>query len=213
MSTISPEIGGAVPETNRAVHALAGLGALGIVFGDIGTSPLYTLKTAFGFLHGDATPDRILSILSLVVWTLFLVTSIKSVVVAMSIDNDREGGILALMSPLGVQRHRRLAIVVAGLLGTALIYCDGAITPAIFVLSALEGLDIAAPAVQLYVVPTAAAILAALLLAQPLGTSRIGTALGPIMLVWFVVIGALGLWGIVQDPWVLFAIIPYYGLH
>jgi len=80
-------------------------------------------------------------------------------------------------------------------------------------LCALEGLDIAAPAVQLYVVPAAVAILAALLLAQPLGTSRIGTALGPIMLVWFVVIGALGLWGIVQDPWVLFAIIPYYGLH
>jgi hypothetical protein len=109
MSTISPEIGGAVPETNRAVLALAGLGALGVVFGDIGTSPLYTLKTAFGFLHGDATPDRILGILSLVVWTLFLVTSIKYVVVAMSIDNDSEGGILALMSLLGVQRHRRLA--------------------------------------------------------------------------------------------------------
>ena len=114
---------------------------------------------------------------------------------------------------LGVQRHRRLAIVVAGLLSAALIYCDGAITPAIFVLSALEGLDIAAPAVQLYVVPAAVAILAALLLAQPPYTSRISTAVGAIMLVWFVVIGAFGLWGDRARPWVLFAIIPYYGLH
>jgi KUP system potassium uptake protein len=135
------------------------------------------------------------------------------VLVAMSIDNDGEGGILALMSLLGVKQHRRPAIIVAGLLGAALIYGDGAITPAISVLSALEGLDIAAPELKNYVVPAAVAILLALFAVQPLGTSRIGAAFGPIMALWFVAIGALGLWGIARDPAVLLAINPYYGLH
>jgi KUP system potassium uptake protein len=152
----------AQPDRGRAAFALAGLSALGIVFGDIGTSPLYTLKTVFAFLGGEATPDRILGVLSLVVWTLFIVTSVKYVIVAMSIDNDGEGGILALMSLLGVQRQRRPAIVLAGLLGAALIYGDGAITPAISVLSALEGFEIAAPGLTAYVVPAAVAILLAL---------------------------------------------------
>jgi KUP system potassium uptake protein len=202
-----------VPQPRRAALAVAGVAALGIVFGDIGTSPLYTLKTAFDFLHGDATPERILGILSLVFWTLFLITSVKYVTIAMSIDNDGEGGILALMSLLGVKQHRRPAILVAGLLGAALIYGDGTITPAISVLSALEGLDIAAPDLKHYVVPAAVAILAALFAVQPLGTSRIGAAFGPIMAVWFVSIGALGLWGIARDPGVLVALNPYYGLH
>src|ERR1700688_2061377 len=190
-----------VPKPRRAALALTGLAALGIVFGDIGTSPLYTLKTAFDFLQGDATPDRILGVLSLVIWTLFLITSVKYVAVAMSIDNDGEGGILALMSLLDVKHHRRPAIVVASLLGAALIYGDGAITPAISVLSALEGLDIAAPSLTHYVVPTAVVILAALFAVQPRGTSRIGATFGPIMAFWFVSIGALGLWSIAQDPW------------
>src|SRR5271154_3667011 len=157
----------AVAKTGRTALALTGLAALGIVFGDIGTSPLYTLKTAFDFLHGDPTPERILGILSLVIWTLFLITSIKYVTVAMSIDNDGEGGILALMSLLGIKQRQRPVIVVLGLLGAALIYGDGAITPAISVLSALEGLDIAAPAVHHYVVPAAVAILLALFAVQP----------------------------------------------
>jgi KUP system potassium uptake protein len=164
-------------------------------------------------LHGDPTEARILGILSLVLWTLFLVTSIKYVLVAMSIDNDGEGGILALMSLLGVKQHRRPIIVLAGLLGAALIYGDGAITPAISVLSALEGLDIAAPGLQPYIVPAAVAILAVLFALQPFGTSRIGAAFGPVMLLWFLSIGALGLWGIAKDPWVLRAINPLYGLH
>jgi KUP system potassium uptake protein len=214
MTSISPgEIGDSVPKTSRAVVALTTLAALGIVFGDIGTSPLYTLKTAFDFLRGDATPERILGILSLVIWTLFLVTTIKYVIVAMSIDNEGEGGILALMSLLGVKEYRRPAIILAGLLGAALIYGDGAITPAISVLSALEGLDIAAPALQHYVVPAAVIILVALFASQPLGTSRIGAAFGPIMALWFVSIGVLGLWGIAKDPWVLLAINPLYGFH
>src|ERR1700733_10920845 len=203
----------ALAKPRPAAVAAMGVAALGIVFGDIGTSPLYTLKTAFDYLHGDATPERVLGILSLVIWTLFLITSVKYVTVAMSIDNDGEGGILALMSLLGIKQRQRPVIVVLGLLGAALIYGDGAITPAISVLSALEGLDIAAPAVHHYVVPAAVVILLALFAVQPLGTSRIGAAFGPIMLLWFVTIGALGLWGIAQYPWVLQAINPYYGAH
>ncbi len=192
---------------------MMGLAALGIVFGDIGTSPLYTLKTAFGFLGGDATPDRILGMLSLLFWTLFLITSIKYVIIAMSIDNDGEGGILALMSLLGVQRQHRPAIILTGLLGAALIYGDGAITPAISVLSALEGLEIATPSLTDYVLPAAVVILLVLFAVQPLGTSRIGAAFGPVMLVWFIAIGALGLWGVARYPAVLVAVNPYYGLH
>jgi KUP system potassium uptake protein len=201
------------PVSRRSSPALAGLAALGIVFGDIGTSPLYTLKTAFDVLGSDPTPDRILGMLSLVIWTLFLITSVKYVAVAMSIDNDGEGGILALMSLLGMKERRRPLIVAAGLLGAALIYGDGAITPAISVLSALEGLNIAAPATESYIVPLAVCILVALFVAQPLGTSRIGAAFGPIMLFWFLAIGVLGAWGVTQNPSVFLALNPYYGFR
>ncbi len=125
-----------------------GIAALGVVFGDIGTSPLYTLKTVFALTGGTATPDAALGVLSLIIWTLIIITSVKYVSVAMRIDNDGEGGILALMSLLGVKRKHRPAIVALGLFGAALIYGDGAITPAISVLSALEGLQIAAPALS-----------------------------------------------------------------
>ena len=215
MTAIAPsELENPIPaKTPRSDLAIAGLAALGIVFGDIGTSPLYTLKTAFEFVGGEPTPERILGILSLLIWTLFLITSIKYVAVAMSIDNDGEGGILALMALLGKQTKRRPVLVVAGLLGAALIYGDGAITPAISVLSALEGLNIAAPSFEHYVVPAAVAILALLFMAQPLGTSRIGFAFGPIMLLWFLSIGALGTWGVAQNPSVFRALNPYYALH
>jgi KUP system potassium uptake protein len=215
MASIAPgELGeSTVHEAGRAGLALTGLAALGIVFGDIGTSPLYTLKTAFDFLGGEATPDRILGILSLVIWTLFLITSVKYVAIAMSIDNDGEGGILALMALLGKKERRRPVILIAGLLGAALIYGDGAITPAISVLSALEGLNIAAPSFEHYVVPATVAILVLLFAAQPLGTSRIGAAFGPIMLFWFVSIGALGLWGVAQNLSVFRALNPYYAFE
>jgi KUP system potassium uptake protein len=213
LTTPGNSSGPAVSTPSRTAFALTGLSALGIVFGDIGTSPLYTLKTVFEFLGGDATPERILGVLSLVIWTLFIVTSIKYVAVAMSIDNDGEGGILALMALLGVRHRPRPMIVLAGLLGAALIYGDGAITPAISVLSALEGLNIAAPGLNAYVVPAAVAILLALFAVQPLGTSRIGAAFGPIMAVWFLVIGALGVWGVARHPAVLAAINPYYGVR
>jgi KUP system potassium uptake protein len=214
MTIASGELGDQViPKRGRAALAVAGLAALGIVFGDIGTSPLYTLKTAFDFLGGEATPERILGILSLVIWTLFIITSVKYVAIAMSIDNDGEGGILALMSLIGVKRKHRPVIIVAGLLGAALIYGDGAITPAISVLSALEGFEIAAPTLTHYVVPAAVVILLVLFAVHPLGTSRIGAAFGPIMALWFVSIGALGVWGIASDPWVLAAVNPLYGFH
>src|ERR1700746_1616149 len=138
---------------NAASLSTLGLSALGVVFGDIGTSPLYTLKTVLGLAGGAPQPAAVLGVLSLVIWTLIVVTTIKSVAVAMSIDNDGEGGILALLSLLGVKRRHRPAVIAVGLFGAALIYGDGAITPAISVLSALEGLDIAIPGFAPYVLP------------------------------------------------------------
>jgi KUP system potassium uptake protein len=188
------------------------LSALGVVFGDIGTSPLYTLKTVLGLTGPHPDPIATLGALSLVIWTLIVVTSIKYVSFAMRVDNDGEGGILALMSLLGVKRQHRPVIVAVGLFGAALIYGDGAITPAISVLSALEGLDIVTSTFRPYILPTAVAILVALFAIQPLGTARIGRAFGPIMALWFLVMAMLGLWGIAQHPTVLFAIDPRAGL-
>jgi len=188
-----------------------GLSALGVVFGDIGTSPLYTLKTVLGMTAGTPDPATTLGLLSLLVWTLIIVTTVKYVGVAMSIDNDGEGGILALLSLVGVRQGKRPLIIAIGLFGAALIYGDGAITPAISVLSALEGLDIATPAVAPYVLPAAVLILIALFAIQPQGTARIGRAFGPVMTLWFATIAVLGIWGIFQHPSVLVAIDPRYG--
>ena len=149
--------------------------------------------------------------LSLIVWTLFLITTVKYVNIAMRIDNDGEGGIIALMTLVGVKQHHRPLIVAAGLFGAALIYGDGAITPAISVLSALEGVEQIAPSLQTYVLPAASAILLALFAIQPFGTAAIGRAFGPIMLAWFLVIAALGVHGILQHPSVVAAINPLYG--
>jgi KUP system potassium uptake protein len=189
-----------------------GLSALGIVFGDIGTSPLYTFKTILGTAAAPSQAATVLGALSLVLWTLFIITSVKYVSFAMRVDNDGEGGILALMALLGVKKQRRPTIVAVGLFGAALIYGDGAITPAISVLSALEGLNMATPALQPYVVPAAVAILLALFAIQSQGTATIGRFFGPIMLFWFVAIAVMGIWGIVQHPSVLVALNPVYGL-
>jgi KUP system potassium uptake protein len=191
--------------------AALGLAALGVVFGDIGTSPLYTLKTVLD-LTGGAPPAAVLGVLSLIVWTLIVITSIKYVTIAMRVDNDGEGGILALMALLGVKRQTRPAIVALGLFGAALIYGDGAITPAISVLSALEGLTIAAPGLGPYVVPIAVAILIALFALQSQGTARIGRAFGPVMAAWFVTIALLGIWGIAKHPAVLFGLDPRHAI-
>jgi KUP system potassium uptake protein len=188
------------------------LAALGIVFGDIGTSPLYTFKTILNMT--TKTPDAgiVLGALSLVLWTLFIITTVKYVSFAMRVDNDGEGGILALMSLLGVKKQQRPAIVAVGLFGAALIYGDGAITPAISVLSALEGLNMATPIFQPYIVPAAVVILLALFAIQSNGTARIGRAFGPVMLVWFVAMALMGIGGIVQHPAVFAALDPRYGL-
>jgi len=201
------------PPKIAASLPLLSLAALGVVFGDIGTSPLYTLKTVLS-LAGDK-PDAftVLGSLSLVIWTLIIVTSVKYVTFAMRIDNDGEGGILALMSLLSVKRRNRPSIVAVGLFGAALIYGDGAITPAISVLSALEGLKMVAPSFNPYVLPAAVAVLIGLFAIQPQGTAKIGKAFGPIMALWFVVIGALGVWGIAQHPTVLWALDPRHGIE
>src|SRR5215472_14626791 len=146
------------PATTASLSALA-LSALGVVFGDIGTSPLYTLKTVLGLTGGTPDAAATLGVLSLVVWTLIIVTTIKYVNVAMRIDNDGEGGILALMSLIGIKRQHRPTIIAVGLFGAALIYGDGAITPEISVLSAVEGLDIVLPGFAPYVLPVSVLIL------------------------------------------------------
>jgi KUP system potassium uptake protein len=209
---MSIEATGAAAQSNRRL-GLASLAALGVVFGDIGTSPLYTLKTVLDYTgpHPDATAT--LGALSLILWTLFLVTTVKYVNVAMRIDNDGEGGIIALMTLLGVRQRQRPLIVAAALFGAALIYGDGAITPAISVLSALEGVEQIAPSLQTYVLPAATLILLALFAAQPFGTAAIGRAFGPIMLLWFAVIAALGAYGVIQHPSVFAAVNPLYGLE
>ncbi len=210
MAEMTVQTGGRAP-VKPALPALS-LAALGIVFGDIGTSPLYTLKTVLDLTGSKPEPAAILGALSLIIWTLIIVTSIKYVALAMRVDNDGEGGILALTSLLGLKRQQRPVILAIGLFGAALIYGDGAITPAISVLSALEGLKITTPAFQPYVVPGTILILVMLFAVQRQGTARIGKAFGPIMALWFVVIGLLGLWGIFQHPSALAAIDPRYGL-
>jgi KUP system potassium uptake protein len=187
--------------------------ALGVVFGDIGTSPLYTLKTVLDVTGAHSRPEAILGALSLILWTLIIVTSLKYVTIALRVDNGGEGGILALMALLRRMHGHQPFIMLIGLCGAALVYGDAAITPAISVMSALEGLDIVAPHLQRYVLPATAAILVALFAVQQQGTARIGRLLGPVMLIWFVTISLLGLWGIVRHPAVLWALNPTVGLH
>jgi len=203
---------GEARHTPKGKLPVLGLSALGIVFGDIGTSPLYTFKTVLGTAEVPTDAATILGALSLVLWTLFVVTTVKYVSFAMRVDNDGEGGILALMALLGVKRQHRPTIVAVGLFGAALIYGDGAITPAISVLSALEGLNMATPALQPYVVPAAVAILIGLFAIQAQGTAAIGRFFGPVMLVWFVAMAVMGISGIVQHPAVFVALNPVYGL-
>ena len=188
------------------------LAALGVVFGDIGTSPLYALKAVLDVTSKNP-PTEILGPLSLIVWTLIIITSVKYITLAMRVDNHGEGGILALMALLRMRQVRQALIVLIGVFGAALVYGDAAITPAISVLSALEGLNIVTPEMQSYVLPTAVGILIALFAVQRQGTARIGQVIGPVMLLWFVVMALLGVWGIVQHPAVLWALNPAVGLR
>jgi KUP system potassium uptake protein len=187
------------------------LGALGVVFGDIGTSPLYALQAAFSSRDNLRPSDaNVLGILSLFFWSLILVVTVKYVLLVMRADNDGEGGVLALLALAArrAMRRERAAVWLLGLTGVALFYGDGAITPAISVLSAIEGLHVAAPSVHRFVVPLTLVVLTMLFALQHKGTGRIGNAFGPIMLVWFLTIAALGVDGITKNPSVLRAVDP-----
>jgi len=189
--------------------------ALGIVYGDLGTSPLYTLQTVVHAVGGHFTAESALGVLSLIVWTLIVTVSVKYCLLVMRADNHGEGGILALMSLVGANslKGRGRLITAMGLLGAALLYGDGVITPSISVLSALEGVNAVTADFRPYVMPAAAAILVALFMAQRFGPAKIGGAFGPIMLVWFLVIAALGVGGIVREPQVWQAIDPRHALQ
>ncbi len=193
---------------------LMSLTALGVVFGDLGTSPLYTLQTVMGAVGPHVDKAAALGVLSLIFWTLVVTISVKYALFVMRADNHGEGGILALMSLVGANRWGKGAYLGAamGLLGAALIYGDGVITPSISVLSAVEGVNVATSALKPFILPVAVAILLGLFAAQRLGTARIGRAFGPVMLVWFIVIGALGLAQLVRHPVVLAAVNPLYGV-
>lgn len=194
------------------------LAALGVVYGDIGTSPLYALNQCFVGDNAMApTVANILGILSLIVWSLILVVSVKYLLFILRADNRGEGGIIALVALLNPWRappgSRQNVLMLLGLFGAALLYGDGTITPAISVLSAVEGLKVATPTLEPFVVPLAIAILIGLFAAQKHGTSAIGALFGPIMLAWFLVLGALGLWNLIKVPGVLVALSPLYAAH
>ncbi|MFI5290982.1 MAG: potassium transporter Kup, partial [Polyangia bacterium] len=192
---------------------------LGIVYGDIGTSPLYAVKECFSAEHGlEVTPENVLGILSLILWALFLVIVIKYMVFVMRADNEGEGGILALFALVNPrnptqQRRRTWILLMLGLFGAALLYGDGIITPAISVLSAVEGLGVATHAFDSYVVPITVAILVGLFFMQKRGTHRVGVVFGPLMLLWFVAIAAIAIPAIVRSPSVLWAINPVHGVR
>ena len=198
---------------SKALAAMA-LGALGVVYGDIGTSPLYAVQVTFGEQGIPVSSDNVLGVLSLVFWSLVMVVSLKYVVFIMRADNKGEGGIMALMAlaQRGARDNVQLrrVIVVLGLFGASLFYGDGVITPAISVLSAVEGLKVAAPALERWVVPVTLIIVVALFSVQRNGTARMGAMFGPIMLVWFATLAALGLYQIAQAPGVLYALNPWH---
>jgi KUP system potassium uptake protein len=193
----------------------ATLSALGVVFGDLGTSPLYTLQTVVQATGGQFTRHSALGILSLIVWTLIVTISVKYCLFVMRADNRGEGGILALMSLIGANGFQRGVKLLTGmgLLGAALIYGDGVITPAISVLSALEGVNVVTSAFKPFVMPAAVVILLCLFAAQRFGTEKIGRAFGPVMMLWFIVIASLGLVSIARHPGVVAALDPRYAVH
>ncbi|BDG04690.1 potassium transporter Kup [Anaeromyxobacter oryzae] len=216
-ATPSPVPHGHRPKPRGKALAALALGALGVVYGDIGTSPLYSLKECFTGLHGVApTPPNVLGVLSLVVWAMTFVVTFKYLSFVMRADNRGEGGILALMALVGkteTTRAGRRVLLILGLFGAALLYGDGVITPAISVLGAVEGVTVAAPALGHLVVPITVVILVLLFLIQKRGTATVGAVFGPIMLVWFTSIALLGIRGITHDPSILLAISPVHGIR
>ncbi|RKG88676.1 potassium transporter Kup [Corallococcus sp. CA049B] len=195
------------------------LSALGIVYGDIGTSPLYALRECFTGAHGvTPTPANVLGVLSLIVWSLIIVVSVKYIIFVMRADNRGEGGILALMAlamhrPRGQSHRARPVLITLGLFGAALIYGDGVITPAISVMSAVEGLSVATPVFQPYVIPISLVILLLLFMVQRKGTAGIGSVFGPLMTVWFLVLAVLGVKELLHNPAVLWSLSPVHAVQ
>ena len=203
----------ALARVARKTTPAAALAALGIVYGDLGTSPLYTLQAVVRTTGGHLSPETALGSLSLIFWALIITISVKYCLFVMRADNQGEGGILALMSMTGANwTEGRRMLIVMGLFGAALLYGDGIITPAISVLSALEGLNVATDVFKPHVVSMAVAILFALFVIQRRGTARIAKASGPVMMLWFAVIAALGVAGISRYPAVIAAVDPRYGI-
>ena len=193
------------------------LGAIGVVYGDIGTSVLYAMKEVFGSGHVEFTPDNIYGILSIFFWTLTVIVSIKYVALVLRADNHGEGGLVAMLALASmavkdrpVLRHRMLIV---GIFGTCLFYGDGVITPAISVLSAVEGLEVVSPAFKKYVIPLTIVILFGLFAVQKRGTSGIGKFFGPITVVWFAAIAALGIYHIASHPEIMWALSPHYAVQ
>ena len=205
-----------VSSSKSSLSALT-IGAIGVVYGDIGTSVLYALKEVFGSGHVPFTPDNVYGILSMIFWTLTVIVSLKYVVLVLRADNGGEGGLiamLALASQAVIDRPAlRKVLLSVGIFGTCLFYGDGVITPAISVLGAVEGLEVISPQFVRYVVPLTLVILLCLFWVQKRGTTGIGQFFGPITLVWFVVIGALGVYHIASNPAILLALSPHYALR
>jgi len=203
----------------RTASVAMSLGALGIVYGDIGTSPLYALKETVKVAAAGGTlqHDAVLGSVSLILWSLFLIVALKYAVLILRADNHGEGGIVAMLALLGARhappRSWRAILLVVGLIGAALLYGDGAITPAISVLSAVEGLKVDAPGVTPFVVPATVVILIGLFSVQRKGTGFIGRLFGPVMLLWFAAIAAIGADGIRQNPEILAALNPFHAVH
>ncbi len=202
--------------TQSSLAALT-LGAIGVVYGDIGTSPLYAFKEVFVSGHVALTTENVLGVLSLFFWTLTVIVSVKYVLLIMRADNHGEGGLMALvaLASQSVQDKPKLrrTLMTLGVFGVALFFGDGVITPAISVLSAVEGLEVVTPAAKPYVLPISLVVLFLLFLVQRHGTDFLGKFFGPIMVIWFAAIGLFGIAPIVQHPEVLRSISPYYALH
>jgi KUP system potassium uptake protein len=205
------------PATGRYLATLT-IGALGVVYGDIGTSPLYALKQCFSGAHPMLPRDNtVLGVLSLIFWSLILIVSLKYLGIILRATNKGEGGILALMALAFPKQtpgagRRRALLISLGVFGAALLYGDGMITPAISVLSAMEGIQIAAPGFGHFIIPLTIVTIVLLFAAQSRGTGRVGAIFGPVMVVWFAVIGVLGVLGIMRQPKVLWSLHPLYGL-
>jgi KUP system potassium uptake protein len=204
--------------THKIDHKMSALvlGSLGVVFGDLGTSPLYAFKVCFeGKISVSPTPENILGIISLILWSLQIVITFKYVVYILRVEDQGEGGIFPMMALLHMERGARLDrwLIMVTLFGAALLYGDGVITPVISVLSALEGLEVAAPAAKPLVVPLTCVVLFGLFTLQSHGTDRIGKMFGPVMLLWFATLGGLGVASIVRNPEILRAVNPWYAVQ